>query len=188
MPSGRLTRRYLNQLTGDNDHLRWEAAKKLTNRGSWRLRIVLEAIARRHRSVEARTAAAYTLGFRADPRAARVLAAILSDTRENPQVRAHAAEALGHLLGAVMQTREDVEQAVLGGLADPAAEVRFWSLFAAASISLLSATDLIAQLANRDHEMVDGWWPVSTEAKWALRALAGDPDADDSLPSFALHF
>jgi hypothetical protein len=37
-------------------------------------------------------------------------------------------------------------------------------------------------LAAEDQREVEHWWPVATEAEWALRVLAGDPDAEDVLP------
>jgi HEAT repeat protein len=182
MPTARLVRRDLRALASTDDAARWEAAKRLAGRGGWRLRVELERIARHHRSPNARGAAAWTLGFRGDPRAAATLVSVLADDGENSRVRGHAAEALGHLLQ-FRPRDERVEQAVISGLEDASADVRFWSAFAAATIPVQAAAPKLQALAAEDKAEVDGWWAVGTEAGWALRTLEGDPHADDLLPT-----
>jgi HEAT repeat protein len=148
---------------------------------TWRRRQALERIARLHYSPEARAAAAYALGFGFNPRSCRTLAALLADTAEDAQVRAHAAEALGHIRAVEAPSNPEVANAVLAGLDADNAEVRFFSIFAAAILGIAEATSRLQELTD-DHETV--LWPIATEARWALRRLAGDPEADDELPTF----
>jgi len=182
MTTARLVRRDLRALGSTDDDARWEAAKRLARCGGWRLRVELERIAQHHSSPDARGCALWALGFRGDPRAAATLASVLADDEEDPRVRGNAAEALGHLMQ-LQPHNERVEQAVIDGLDDASADVRFWSAFAAATIPVQAAAPKLRALAAEDHAEVDGWWAVGQEAEWALRTLEGDPCADDLLPT-----
>jgi HEAT repeat protein len=181
--TARLTRRYLSALTAVDEDVRWSAARELTDRGSWRLRIKLEQIARSDAAPDVRASAAWTLGFRGDTRAAGTLANLLANDAEDPVVRGHAAEALGHLLPFAPRD-ELVARAVMKGLDDPSADVRFWSAFAAATVPVPEAAPRLRTLAAEDEADVQGWWPIATEAEWALRVLDGDPNADDVLTTY----
>lgn len=180
--TARLVRRDLEALVSGDDTARWEAAKRLTGRGGWRLRVELERIAQHHQSPDARGAAAWILGFRDDTRAAAPLARVLADDEESPRVRGYAAEALGHLLQ-FRPRDEKAERVVMNGLENASADVRFWSAFASATIPVQEAAPKLRTLAAEDTAEVDGWWAVATEAEWALRTLEGDPRADDLLPT-----
>jgi hypothetical protein len=99
-------------------------------------------------------------------------------------VRAHALEALGHLLPNA--PRDDaVAAAIVAALDDESVEIRFWSIFAAAVILVPEAASTLRRIAADDRSELSGWWPLATEAEWALRVLAGDPDADAVLPTLA---
>lgn len=123
---------------------------------------------------EGRAAAAYVLGFSGAQDVGGTLARRLADTEESTLVRAHAAEALGHLLQhqAVLA---DIRLAVGGGLRDPEPEVRFWSAFAAGVLDLQESRPHLERLRG-DEAKIEGWWTVGEEAKWALRCLDGEED------------
>jgi hypothetical protein len=69
-----------------------------------------------------------------------------------------------------------VRAAIRGGLRDPAAEVRFWSAFAAGVLGLQETRPHLVHLADSDGDEIAGWWTVAEEAEWALRVLNGEDD------------
>jgi len=119
-----------------------------------------------------RTYAAYALGFTGQPSSALLLAERLADSSEEVEVRSHAAEALGHLC---VRLPGVARRAIVAGLKDPQPEVRFWSIFAASFLRLSEVESDLKRL-KRDHTKIPGWWPVSTEARWALLRLEGKID------------
>ncbi len=172
-------RRLLRALRRGDERARWKAAKELSSFDDEITRKKLERLLASRRDDTARAAAAYVLGFLCDPEAADVLAARLADTGESTEVRAYAAEALGHLLqGAPVLA--GVRTVITAGLRDPAPAVRFWCAFAAGVLGLLEARPQLTRLAGADDAAVEGWWSVGEEAQWALRVLAGE---DPPLPS-----
>jgi HEAT repeat protein len=168
-------RRLVRALTNGGEHERWEAAKALSAvRDEGTIRKV-EHVLRRNSEEKARAAAAYVLGFAGDSGVAPVLSGILADRDESVAVRAYAAEALGHLLQHEPVLAE-VRLAIRAGLGDPAAEIRFWSAFAAGVLELHETRGMLERLAGTDHAEVEGWWSVAEEATWALRVLDGEED------------
>jgi HEAT repeats len=168
-------RRLLRALRGRNERARWEAAKELGSIGDGITRSKLERLLESRRDDSARVAAAYVLGFLGETEAAGPLAARLADSEESAEVRAYAAEALGHLLqGAPVLA--GVRTAIAAGLRDLDARVRFWCAFAAGVLGLLEARPQLQRLAAADEAVVEGWWSVGEEAQWALRVLAGEED------------
>jgi HEAT repeat protein len=135
----------------------------------------VERVLQSNSKEEARVAAAYVLGFAGDPGVAPVLARILADREESIPVRAYVAEALGHLLQHEPVLAE-VRLAIRAGLSDPAAEIRFWSAFAAGVLELHETRGMLERLGGSDQEEVEGWWSVAEEASWALRVLDGEED------------
>ena len=114
------------------------------------------------------------LGFLGDTEAADALAARLADPEESVTVRAHAAEALGHLLQhepVLAATRTTIG----AGLQDREPEIRFWCAFAAAALNLQELRARLERL-RQDGAQVEGWWTVGEEASWALRCLDGEQD------------
>jgi HEAT repeat protein len=172
-------RSLLRALTRGDDDARWTAARQLSGPLGRGMREPLERALVEAEKPSGRAAAAYVLGFLGDAGAADALAARLVDVREDPEVRAYAAEALGHLLQ-LAPVLANVRTAVARGLRDPAPDVRFWSAFAAANLELRETRPLLERLAETDDARIEGWWTVSEEAQWALRILAGEHDA--SLP------
>jgi HEAT repeat protein len=174
-PSQLRRRALLRDLECEDETRRWTAAKELSSFGDPRTRDLLVRMLRDHDDRRARGAAAYTLGFAGYQDAAPVLAGVLSDVDENVEVRAYAAEALGHLLpGAPVLA--PVRTAILAALRDESPEIRFWSAFAAGVLGLQEARRQLAALAETDHRLVRGWWSVAEEAEWALRLLDGEED------------
>jgi HEAT repeat protein len=167
-------RRQLQALAGEDDAARWRAARALSGAGGRRLRERLEQMLAEEDSAQGRAAAAYVLGFLGEPDAAGALARALGDVHEEDEVRAYAAEALGHLLqGSTVLA--PVRTQIARGLRDHSPDVRFWSAFAAAVLDLRESRWLLERLVD-DPARVDGWWSVGEEAEWALRVLAGEED------------
>jgi hypothetical protein len=114
-----------------------------------------------------RHAAAYALTSWFQRRAAWALWAALVDERETPQVRGQAAEGIGNQLMSFMKlapTRQQrVEAALAAGLADPAAEVRFWCLYAVGQMLLVDLRDVVVGLCG-DMALCPWMWRVGEEA------------------------
>ena len=91
---------------------------------------------------------------------------------ECPSVRAHAAEALGHLLQFQPVLAEN-RSAIVASLTDPEPEVRFWCAFAAGALELQESRPRLERLLA-DDTLLEGWWTVGQEAEWALRCLNGE--------------
>ncbi len=123
---------------------------------------------------EGRAAAAYVLGFSGARDVAGTLARRLADTEESTLVRAHAAEALGHLLQH-QPVFAEIRLAIGAGLRDTEPEVRFWSAFAAGVLDLQESRPQLERLRG-DEAKIEGWWTVGEEAEWALRCLDGEED------------
>ncbi|HYX89244.1 MAG TPA: HEAT repeat domain-containing protein [Gaiellaceae bacterium] len=174
-PSWLKRRRLLRALGGRDERARWEAAKELSAFNDEVTRRRLERLLGGRRSERARAAAAYVLGFLGDAEAANALAARLADQDESTEVRAYAAEALGHLLQGAPVLAE-IRTAIAAGLRDPEPGVRFWCAFAAGVLGLREARPQLTRMAGADDAGVEGWWTVGEEAEWALRVLAGEED------------
>ena len=173
--SGFRRRRLLRALRRGDERARWEAAKELSSFDDEIVRRKLERLLVSRHDEAARAAAAYVLGFLGDAEAADSLAARVADTEESTDVRAYAAEALGHLLqGAPVLA--GIRTVIAAGLRDVAPSVRFWCAFAAGVLGLVEARPQLTRLAGADDTVVEGWWSVGEEAEWALRVLAGEED------------
>jgi HEAT repeat protein len=122
----------------------------------------LERILVSGRSAEARKRAAWALGFLSHEQATPALLRTLGDRNEETDVRAYAAEALGHL---VPHTQHDEAlAALLQALTDRAPEIRFWAAFALGNLGDERAIPALQGLADRDSESVPGWWSIRKEA------------------------
>jgi HEAT repeat protein len=168
-------RRLLRDLVEGDEAMRWAAAQALSGRCDRDTVRSLESILESDDDDGARAVAAYVLGFSGETEAARLLARTLSYRDESVVVRAYAAEALGHLLQ-YQTVIAEVRTAIRIGLRDPAAEVRFWSAFAAGVLGLQETRAHLVHLADTDGEEIEGWWSVAEEAEWALRVLNGEED------------
>ena len=89
-------------------------------------------------------------------------------------MRAHAAEALGHLLQHE-PVLAGIRTTIVSCLRDPEPEVRFWSAFAAGVLELQESRAQLERLRG-DDASIEGWWTVGEEAGWALRCLDGEED------------
>ena len=165
----------LRALAGGDENRRWEAATTLSGADDPKAVRAVERILEGNGDERARGAAAYVLGFSGSSDSASLLARVLSDREESAIVRAYAAEALGHLLQHEPVFAE-VRTAILAGLRDAEADVRFWSAFAAAVLGLQETRPYLVHLADTDGAEIEGWWSVAEEAEWALRVLDGEDD------------
>ena len=112
---GRL--RLVRALKARDDAKRWKAATALSQVDDPRTLRRVERLLEKRGHDQGRAAAAYVLGFSGETDVSDVLARRLADTDESPLVRAHAAEALGHLLQ-YQQLIVDIRTAIVSG---------FWS-------------------------------------------------------------
>jgi HEAT repeat protein len=165
-------RRLVRRLSARDEAKRWAAASALAQRADERTVRRLERVLEGTASERGRIAAAYVLGFSGESTVASVLARRLSDRDELPAVRAHAAEALGHLLQFEPVLAES-RSAIVASLIDPNPEVRFWCAFAAGALELQESRPRLERLLH-DDAFVEGWWTVGQEAEWALRCLDGE--------------
>jgi len=165
-------RRLVRRLTARDDAKRWAAASMLAQSADERTLRRVERVLEGKAPERGRVAAAYVLGFSGESAAASVLARRLSDRDESPAVRAHAAEALGHLLQFEPVLAES-RSAIVVALADPEPEVRFWCAFAAGALELQESRPRLDRLLD-DDALLEGWWTVGQEAEWALRCLDGE--------------
>jgi HEAT repeat protein len=165
-------RRLVHGLSADDDASRWAAASELARAGDERTLRRVERVLEGRGDEKSRAAAAYVLGFSRESAFADALARRLVDPDESVVVRAHAAEALGHLLQ-YEPVLAEIRTAVVASLADPEGEVRFWSAFAAGALGLQESRPRLERLLA-DDDFVEGWWTVGQEAEWALRCLDGE--------------
>src|SRR5215813_578363 len=158
------TRTLLDLLRRGDAGLTFEAAKSL---------IALEAnhdipqisqIMMRGRTYRNRAAAAYVLGILGGGTASRSLVEVLNGT-DTPEVRSHAAEALGHIAD------KNATESLMRGLRDRNAKVRLWSAFALGEIGDPRALPALQQLALKDESIVPKIGTVSREGRRAIRRL-----------------
>jgi HEAT repeat protein len=90
---------------------------------------------------------------------------VLRDSREDAQLRGHAAEALAYL------GNRRAAPALITTLDDPSPEVRLWSAFALGELGDRRAVAPLERLAATDVTPVPGWWTVGEEAREALKRL-----------------
>jgi len=165
-------RRLVRALKARDEAKRWKAATALSQVDDPRTLRRVERILESRGHDQGRAAAAYVLGFSGETDASDVLARRLTDTDESAVVRAHAAEALGHLLQH-QPVLADIRTAIASCLRDPEPEVRFWSVFAAGVLDLQESRPQLERLKG-DEASIEGWWTVGQEAEWALRCLDGE--------------
>lgn len=167
-------RRLVRALSARDEAKRWRAATELSQVDDPRTLRRVERLLEGRSHDQGRAAAAYVLGFSGMSDVSGVLARRLADTEESPLVRAHAAEALGHLLQ-YQPVLAGIRTTIVACLRDSEPEVRFWSAFAAGVLDLQESRPRL-ELLQGDHASIDGWWTVGEEASWALRCLDGEDD------------
>jgi HEAT repeat protein len=129
----------------------------------------LERILASGKSVESRRMAAWALGFLSDDHATPALVNALNDRAEDTDVRVYAAEALGHLQPET--GRDEALAALLHALTDREPEVRFWAAFALGNLGDERAIPALQRLAERDSEVVPGWWSIQREALESIEQI-----------------
>jgi HEAT repeat protein len=163
-------RRHLNALASAQGEGQGTApANALSEIPTRQTRRGLERILLSGRSAEARKRAAWALGFLNDEEAAPALLRTLGDRNDATDVRAYAAEALGHM--APQTPRDEALAALLRALTDPAPEIRFWAAFALGNLGDERAIPALQQLAARDSESVPGWWSIRKEAHDSIEQI-----------------
>jgi HEAT repeat protein len=167
-------RRLIRALSARDERRRWNAARELSQVDDAKTLRRLQRLLDGRGRPEGRAAAAYVLGFSGTNEVADVLARRLADREESVVVRAHAAEALGHLLQ-FQPVLAEIRTPIVSGLQDPEPEVRFWAAFAAGVLDLQESRLRLERL-RPDPAVVEGWWTVGQEAEWALRCLDGEED------------
>jgi HEAT repeat protein len=167
-------RRLVRALRARDDAKRWKAETALSQVDDVRTLRGVERLLESRGHDQGRAAAAYVLGFSGETDVSGVLAQRLADTDESPVVRAHAAEALGHLLQH-QPVLAGIRTTIVSCLRDSEPEVRFWSVFAAGVLGLQESRAQLERL-KEDEASVEGWWTVGQEAEWALRCLDGEED------------
>ena len=160
---------------------RIEAAKELAFLDEPRVVDALTVLLQASPDQMARQWAAYALGFAGDERAEPALIAALRDRSNALEVRCHAAEALGHLLG-LSRGHHETRAALQEALAEQPAALRFWSAFALGNFGIQSDIPRLQELASSDHRVVEGWWSVSKEAKDASSHIQGRRPGKRSTP------
>jgi HEAT repeat protein len=156
-------RRKLRALANADEHDLNAAAKALIDTEGRYVQRGLERLLRSHQSPKVRAEAAWALGFHSSgSRAVPALLRALGDRTEDTDVRCHAAEALGHLVPE--REHAEVLAALLHALTDREPEVRFWAAFALGNLGDERAIPALQRLADRDSEVVPGWWSLRKEA------------------------
>jgi HEAT repeat protein len=149
-----------------------EAAQALTETPGRRVRKGLEELLESHADAGVRAKAAWALGFHPQgPKATDSLLRALGDRDEDADVRAHAAEALGHLADRLGEREPDVLAALLHALRDASRDVRFWAAFALGNLGDEAAIPALERLAVRDSESVPGWWSIRKEAHDSIKQI-----------------
>jgi HEAT repeat protein len=167
-------RRLVRALKARDDVKRWSAATALSQVDDPRTLRRVERLLEGRGHEQGRAAAAYVLGFSGESDVSDALARRLADTDESAVVRAHAAEALGHLLQH-QRVLAEIRTAIVSCLRDPEPEVRFWCAFAAGVLDLQESRPQLERMKG-DEASIEGWWTVGQEAEWALRCLDGEED------------
>jgi HEAT repeat protein len=171
----------------DNEAAIIDAAQALSEMPGRHVRRGLERLLVSHDSPRVRAQAAWALGFHPDgAEAAEALLGTLADAEEETEVRAHAAEALGHMADRLGDREADVLAALLRGLTDTSAYVRFWSAFALGNLGDDRAIPALERLAARDTQSVPGWWSIRKEALDSIEQIrlqqrnrGGTPGVDE---------
>lgn len=160
----------LRALDDEASTVRAEAARGAGSLGRESATRALLVIATTDPRVEVRTSAVYGLGETRDARAFDPLLAILQNAGEDSRVRGQAAEVLGHFGG------ERALESLIAALADPSAEVRYWSAFALGEIGDPRALPALRRAAD-DAATPDGRGSVGAEARAAIELIAGRDDS-----------
>jgi len=143
----------------------FEAAKEIWEKDDPRTRRSVISALRYGGRVVNRTAAAYALNLTHGKGAIRALEEAVSNRHEHPKVRGQAAESLAH------NHRQKSHRVLLRNLEDPSTEIRFWCAYSLAQMGERDALTPLKKLAANDHRIVNGFWSVSREAKWAIRTI-----------------
>ncbi len=112
-----------------------------------------------------RAAAAYALQVVSTPKTILALESTIRNKRENPRVRAEAAEALAHC------HRRKSHDVLLAGLRDPSKDVRFWCAFALGEMAEKRAVPALKRLVASDRRVVKGFHSVAKEAGDAIENI-----------------
>jgi HEAT repeat protein len=151
-----------------------EVLEALSNLGGKRsFNELVRSLQNRALSLEVRVEACHGLGHRWSGNVpASIFYPIVSSPDEDPNLRGHAAEAIG--IRVPRRSKSEMRKAVtvlLPCLGDHSAEVRFWAVFALAGLDARVALPKLRRLVRQDHENGPLGWTVSEEAKDAIYYL-----------------
>ena len=150
---------------GEDDKLSWQALVAIGAIGSRRATRSILRLLRSTKSPIARHGMVMALTQLADERARAALTRIAGDSREKPNVRGLAAEALG-----LLRRKKRTSWFLIQALQDPSPEVRFGSLCAIGAINERRALPFVRELLN-DAAVVDGKESVGERASLVLSSL-----------------
>ena len=154
----------------------FEAAQNLSSRSRPPIDEII-AVVNEAENSHNREAATYALSWirrKGNQKPLEVLLATFDKVEETSSVRAQALEGFG-LQHPTKRNRlwSRVETAILHGLSDKSAEVRFWACYAAGTLQVKSALPKLRELAENDVEVCPNWWRVSEEAADAIEWIHG---------------
>jgi HEAT repeat protein len=149
-----------------------ESAKALSQLGGRNMFRCTAPLALGHSSREVREWATYALSFGHDfdyGDAADLLLSIFVNRDEDDLVRAQAAEGIAY--HATRRRRRQIVPALIDGLSDGSAEIRFWSCFALSDLG--NASDIPALESLLGDRTVSEWmgWSVGREARFAIECI-----------------
>jgi HEAT repeat protein len=148
------------------------AAQALAETPGRQVRKGLQELLESHAAAGVRAKAAWALGFHSQGHlATESLLSALQARHEDADVRAHSAEALGHLADRLGEREAEALAALLHALRDPSADVRFWAAFALGNLGDEAAIPALERLAARDTESVPGWWSIRKEANDSIKQI-----------------
>ena len=155
----------LERLNGSSSLEAYEGAKELVLKDDPRLVSSAIKTLLQGKRVLNRAAAAYALNLAHGKAAIPALERTVANKQEPPKVRGHAAESLAH------NHRPESHRILRENLNDVSRDVRFWCAYSLAQMADEDALIPLKELARSDHRSVRGFWPVSREAKAAIRSI-----------------
>ena len=150
----------------DAADLRIAAINALGELGGRRAFRVLSRAARTDPDAKVRYAAVYSLQNFDTDRCAQVLLSVFNDHGELPSIRGQAAESLATL----SRAGKRAVPALRAALAEPSAEVRFWSVYALGFLGTADVFKDLNQLID-DAAVVEPFGSVGEEARQAIATI-----------------
>lgn len=154
--------------------VRWHAQIALSDMASRRTYRPLARMAISHPDPEVEYQACYAISWTHDAAAAPILLSIYLHPRISARVKGQAAEGLANTLGWSDRRKQIFKQAasaLIAGLANDSAEVRFWTCFALGQMRARQALPHLRAIVQDDSAFCPGWWYVREEASDAIDTI-----------------